>query len=548
MTRGVRRVVDSLGFRLILPLLATMAAVFAVYGVVSWRATEQRWLTLADGFAHQTSELIERSTQYGMLLNRKEDVHQTLRNIAGTHGVAGVRVYDKQGTIIFSADDSEIGRRVDAKAEACVVCHTDGQPTHVEGSRTRVFRTAEGHGVLGLINPIENQPQCSQAACHAHPAEQTVLGVLDVRMDTTTLDTILSENRTRGFVAMVALALVIGLVSTLFIHRLVRRPIRRLYEGTQRVAAGDLDTRIDIAGPAEVAHLAHAFNRMTEDLKTAREEVTRWSHELERKVVEKTDELARAQRQVLHMEKMASLGQLSATVAHELNNPLCGIVTYARLVDRSLVAYPLPEDVRTELGRYLSLIQKESTRCGGIVTNLLLFARRGGGDLAEAHLRDIVDRCVMLVRHKVEMGGATIAVEGAPQGDVLVCDAGQLQQALLALLVNAIEAMAGMDSGRLTVRLTDLGDALGLDVEDTGSGIAPEVLPHIFEPFFSTKDEEHGVGLGLAVVYGIVQRHGATLEVDSDVGRGTTFHLRLPRRPPALEPPAAREEAAARAT
>jgi two-component system NtrC family sensor kinase len=251
-------------------------------------------------------------------------------------------------------------------------------------------------------------------------------------------------------------------------------------------------------------------------------------------VVEKTAELQRAQRQVLHMEKMSSLGKLSATVAHELNNPISGMLNYTRLIQRVLKDQVLDDDVRRELEGYLSVLQHECARCGSIVQNLLVFARRSGADMAPTDVNDVVDRSLMLVRHHLEIAAIRWRfdrLEGDPQ---IVADPGQLQQALVALLVNAVEAIkdSGDRDGELSVRVDGDATSIVIHVADSGPGIPASVLPRIFEPFFSTKDKESGVGLGLAVVYGIVQRHGGDIDVDTEPGHGTTFHLRLPRQPP----------------
>jgi two-component system NtrC family sensor kinase len=270
---------------------------------------------------------------------------------------------------------------------------------------------------------------------------------------------------------------------------------------------------------------------MAGDLRTARRELTEWSQKLEDKVVEKTEELGRAQRQVLQMEKMASLGKMSATVAHELNNPLTGILTYAGLVRREISGQPIATEMREELTQYLSLIEKECKRCGAIVQNLLLFARPTGMDMASLDLNQVVQRSLMLVRHHLEISGVKLHCERLSGDSRIVADEGQLEQALIALLVNAVEAMKGLPAseGQLSVRLRGTADEVEIDVADTGAGIPPEVLPQIFEPFFSTKEAENGVGLGLSVVYGIVQRHGGRIDVESQVGQGTVFHVRLPR-------------------
>jgi two-component system NtrC family sensor kinase len=391
-------------------------------------------------------------------------------------------------------------------------------------------RFGEGPEVLRHLSVIENEPTCSTALCHAHPADQRVLGVLDLEMSMAPLEAAIRTAQKQFLWTTLILILIVGLVVAVFIRRVVQRPVLRLFEGTRRIADGDLDTRIEVGGRHELARLAEAFNQMAGDLGAARREITEWSQKLEEKVVEKTEELGRAQRQVLHMEKMASLGKLSATVAHELNNPISGVLAYARLVRREIEEQPMAADVREELTRYLKLVEKECSRCGAIVQNLLVFARRTGAEMAPIDLNEVVERSLMLVRHHLEISGVQLHSELLSGDSRIVADAGQLQQALVALLVNGVEAMKGIEGveGKLTMRLHGGDDEVQIDVGDTGVGIPPEVLPQIFEPFFSTK-ETHGVGLGLAVVYGIVQRHGGRIEVESKVGQGTVFHLRLPR-------------------
>jgi len=211
------------------------------------------------------------------------------------------------------------------------------------------------------------------------------------------------------------------------------------------------------------------------------------------------------------------------------------MLTYARLVERELERHPeLDAATRDELEGYLRFLQQECSRCGGIVQNLLLFARRtGGSEMAPTDLNEVVERSLMLVRHHLEMSDVHLYCEMLDGDPSFIADAGQVEQALVALLVNAVEAMTagGHRGGELNLLLRGDAEAVEISVADTGVGIPPEVQSRIFEPFFSTKNAESGVGLGLAVVYGIVQRHGGSIEVDSAPGRGTTFRLRLPRRP-----------------
>ncbi|HEX6200071.1 MAG TPA: ATP-binding protein [Thermoanaerobaculia bacterium] len=542
--------VRSLAGRLLVPLLLVVVLILTLHAVVSFRSTRERLTELLGDGSERCSSLILGATHDNMLLNRKDEVQRTIERLARGPGVSAIRIYDTGGWVALSGREDEVGRHVPVAGEPCRTCHAGAVPARGVGRPPlQVMAGAAGPAaggplpaVLHHLSVIPNRESCAASGCHAPPSERPVLGILDVEMSTDRVREILRHGRRQMFWTVASLLLITGLVTTGFVNRLIHRPVSKLRAGLGRIARGDLDARIEIAGRHELAELAEAFNRMAADLQAARREVTEWSLRLEEKVVEKTDELQRAQRQVLHMEKMASLGKLSATVAHELNNPLSGLLTYARLVERGLARQELPPEVREELGEYLRMMVRESLRCGEIVKNLLLFSRRSGGaEMGEVDLEEVIGRSLALVRHHLEISNVELRREPLAGDPVLRADPGQLEQALVALFVNAVEAMSGpgYGDGELTVRAEGDAEVVRVHVSDTGVGIHPEVLPHIFEPFFSTKHEESGVGLGLAVVYGIVQRHGGSIEVDSEPGRGTTFHLTLPRRP---RPDAADEE------
>jgi two-component system NtrC family sensor kinase len=522
-----------LSARLLLSLLGTVGVALAVYAVISFRSAEEGFndFVLTDG--ERCSTLIRKATQDAMLLNRKGDVQTTLERMAQASTVTAIRIYNPGGTVVLSSHQEEIGRMAERTAEPCASCHQRAGPLPA-ATVARSDRTT-GVGVLRHLSVIPNEAACASSACHPPPARQSVLGILDVELSAEPLQRTLRAARSRTLWTMASLILVSGVISAGFIHRVVHRPVVRLQAGTQRIARGDLETRIEVTGRHELAQLAAAFNAMADDLRAARQEATDWSRRLEEKVVAKTGELQRAQRQVLHMEKMASLGKLAATVAHELNNPLSSILTYARLVERELEDQPVDSAVRAELGEYLRLVQQECSRCGGIVQNLLLFSRRGGGAaMAPVDVNQVVERSLMLTRHHLVMQRIELRRESLLADPLVVANPGELEQALVALIVNAVEAMSGPGSegGELLVRASGDAAEVRIDIGDTGVGIHPDVLPHIFEPFFSTKERESGVGLGLAVVYGIAQRHGGAVEVESALGQGSVFHLRLPRRPP----------------
>jgi len=277
---------------------------------------------------------------------------------------------------------------------------------------------------------------------------------------------------------------------------------------------------------------------MVGDLQRARTDLERWSRTLETRVEDATRELEAAHRRMLLVEKMASLGKLSAVVAHEINNPLAGIATYARLLrrqaERRAAAGGPAADAETL--RALELVESEAVRCGNIVRNLLTFARAPGSRFAAEDLGPILERCAALVRHQAELQDVVLRTETGPDLPKVECDASQVQQVVLALSMNALESMPKGGSLVLRAAKDPAEDGVLVEVADTGCGIPAEVLPHVFEPFFTTKQEGKGVGLGLAVVYGIVQRHGGRVDVESKVGAGTTFTVRLPRRRAAPRP------------
>ncbi len=531
----LQRLFRSLEFRLGLPLGAVVVLVVAAHAILGYLSIRQQASGFVRADLERSTALIESATHDGMLLNRMSEVQSRIERLGVSPGFTGVRVYSKSGRIALSSDAGERDLVVGISAPACVPCHPGRQARGpgVLGEATLVQRQ-DGQESQRRLTVIRNEASCSTAGCHAGPDQVPVLGVLEVGMTMAPFDRAIARARHELAGTTAALILAGALVTALVVRRLVHVPVARLPEGPRRSAAGDLSTRIEISGRDQLAALAGAFNTMVGDLRAAQAERQQWSRTIEEKVEQKTKELREAQRQMIRVETMVSLGKLSATVAHELNNPLSGILAYTRLVRRELAEQPIEPALRQELDGYLSLVDKESLRCGGIVKNLLVFARGSSSRPAPVNLNEIVVHSLMLVRHHLEVHRIRSdprLIEGDP---VIVADQGQVQQAVLALLMNAIEAMQGI-SGREAVLGVHLGgdeQRVRLSISDTGVGIDPAALPHIFEPFFTTKGEKSGVGLGLSVVYGVVHAHGGEIGVESRPDAGTTFLITLPRRAP----------------
>jgi len=527
----VGAIVRSLSLRLLLPILGIVCAVLGIYAAVTLYAFRQHFTELAAAEARRSTDLVVHALHHRMLQGAQLDLQQAIEALTAGGSITSVRLYTTDGHVAHSNRAAEVGAAVQPSASACIQCHrTPNGPPPAEQQRD-IVRVAQTGSSLRHLEVIPNQPECR--GCHRGAGEKAILGVLDLELAMSPLDEALREANRLTLGTLLGLLLVTTLASTIAVGRLVHRPVRQLYEGMQLIAHGDLDACIEVSGRHELAELAGTFNRMARDLKVARQEINRYSQRLEESVVAKSDELRRAQHQVLHTERMASLGKLAATVAHELNNPLSGILSCAKLAERELGSHELPPAARAEIEENLHLVERECSRCGSIVKNLLLFARHvTDGEMATVDVAQVVERSLMLVRHRLEISSIKLERRIPPGDFTITAHAGQLEQALVALLVNAVEAMEEDGDGVLTVGLAAVDGQLEITIADTGVGIHPDVLPHIFEPFFSTKNVESGVGLGLAIVYGIVQRHGGTIDVQSAAGQGTTFRLRLPSRQP----------------
>jgi two-component system NtrC family sensor kinase len=531
MRRTLRWVLQghSLGAKLIIFLLSAMVIIFALlgYGTLHLHRRHLENSTLIA--AERISDTLKRSAQYSMMHNDREGLHQLISTVGKEPGVVRIRIIDRNGVINYSTEQREISRQMNPQEEACTGCHSEAQ-TRTELARMDRFRIHRDGNVrvLSIVTPIQNQPSCSNAACHAHPASQKVLGVLDSSVSLEAADTNLRESSFQMLGWFITALVLMGVLIGLFIWKFVELPVQVLTTGTRRLSEGDLGYQIETGSQDELGQLADSFNHMSLELHKANEEITSWAQSLEKRVEEKTRELTTAHEQMIHVEKMTSLGKMAAVVAHEINNPLSGILTYSKLLRRWLDKVEIDADRRKEMYDCLHLIESESKRCGDLVKNLLTFSRTAPLNIDWHDVNTIVDRCVKLVQHHLELGGVQLTLDLDPQLPAVQCDSAQIEQVILALTMNAIEAMPRGGNLWISTRGLQASKQISIQIRDDGIGIPLDSMNRLFEPFYTTKEGGKGVGLGLAISRNIVERHRGKIEVESQPGRGTTFYIFIP--------------------
>lgn len=525
-----------LSLQLMLPLLALVLAAGISAAFVHIKTQERQLLSTMVMGADQLSGSIASATWHAMLADQREAAYEIMQTIATKQGIKRIRIYNKEGRVMFSTTPGDTGS-VDKLAEACFMCHATNQPlVKIDmPSRAREFRTPDGRRSLGIVTPVYNEPSCSIAECHAHPPGTNVLGVIDVTLDLTVVDTEIAEIQARVAAISIGLSAFLAIFVIAFTRHYVDAPIHKLIEGTRAVSRMDLDRPVAINSSEELGELARAFDTMRLRLKEAVDQQNQFAQNLETKVTERTEQLKVAHQKLLHSDRLASLGQLSASVAHEINNPLSGVLNLSMLMQRIVGENGIPEQRLPEFRKYLGQVVTETARVGRIVQDLLAFSRRSKPhQRTDVNINAIVTTTVNLIGHKLKLMNVEMNLHLDDAIPPVFCDASQMQQVLINLIMNGAEAAQGRPGAavRVTTGTSPSGTDLVLEIHDSGEGIRPEHMEKLFTPFFTTKGEGKGVGLGLAVVYGIVRDHNGDIDVETGPQTGTTFRVTLPVAPP----------------
>lgn len=513
-------------------IVALMTAVF-IFTMMVVHNNREELLQQVTNNSGQLSRVVIGSTRFAMLQNQPSHVSQIIQDVGEQRGIEKVRILSKEGVIIHSSDQSEIGVKVDQAAEACLACHLDEQSLleSPRFGRTRFFSDQNGNRMLGSTAVIHNEPTCAGSGCHEETKAQPVLGVLDIVYPLDDIEHTLRSNTYTVFGLSFGFIVLAGLLLSYLIHRMIYLPLKDLDDGASRLAEGDLEYTIPVRSKDEFGQLAGSFNSMTKALRKSRVELEDWGRTLEQKVEEATRELHKAQAESARSEKLASVGLLAAGIAHELNNPLTGVLTFSHLVRKNLPdGSPDAED--------LDLVIRETKRCASIIRRLLDFSREKTPEKTFCNLNVIIEDAVQLIAQPAQVLDISIATDLDEKLPAVWLDENLIKQVIMNMLVNAEHAIEGGGQITIKTRLLTAGECpesieeaqetAEITITDTGCGIPQEDLQRIFDPFFTTKGVGKGTGLGLSVSHGTIEAHGGTIEVESTVGKGTEFRIYLP--------------------
>lgn len=509
---------------------------FVSFGVIFKSVNEEYLKTVIRQNGNNIGYLVEGALYKSMLENDKSTLQGTLDIINTMPGIDEVNMYDSHNNLTYTSFASDTNSHSNPD---CLGCHSDMESMFPKKEKAYRIISAksecsmtqkdDSHRHLLIRSPILNEKSCYTSSCHAHSQSEEILGSLIIKIPLEELDAAVSTSSTEFYLLATLITILLILFLILFTNKAIRKPLNAIVKASQAVSNGDRDTRLKIKLTQldDMRMVSQAFNEMLDNLQSATNELQNWSQQLEYKVQKKTEELGAVQNELINIERIASLGKLSLSVAHEINNPLSGILIYTKLVQKQLTNQNLDPVKKESMLKQLILIENETKRCGNIVKGLLDFSRKDQDDFEPKHLHEILQETFDLMSHQMKIANINFSVDFKAKSDLIYCSPNQIKQACIAMLVNASEAIVG--GGEVILRTKDYDEnKVKLEIVDNGIGIAPEDIPHIFEPFFSTKQNTRGQGLGLAIVHGIIQSHKGKIDVKSEIGKGTTISISLP--------------------
>ena len=522
-TNHLRPISKSLAGKLIL----SIGVLILLGGGISWYtliSTGKRNL-MKDALENATSysDLVKKSTRYSMLTFHPEGIQHTLEEIGSRKELKGLRIFNSMGKIAYSAKNDEVGLMVDRTDAACKGCHDgDSEPAQILTHERRwMIHEMAGGRVLTYIEPLYNEPSCT-ASCHAHPEKLRLLGILQTDFSLAAVDKTIRRQTINITLYAIAFMAVSAFALYFVLRRLVLKPLSAVDTAMEHVAEGNLQQSLKITSEDEMGRLASTFNAMTKELADSREKMEDWTKSLEKGIAIKTEELKKSQDKLIQAEKLASLGRLTADVAHEIRNPLTALGGFARRLHK------IAEGDKEK--EYAEIVLTEVDRLERILKDVLTFSRDARSHLEKHKIEEIIRDTLKIYEDMFRDQSISIEINTGENLMPVLIDKDQVRQALDNLITNAVDAMP--EHGILTISAgrEEINDVtyMFLKVTDTGSGIPSKNIPLIFEPFFSTKNIGHGTGLGLSITRKIMEEHGGFVKVESVEGEGTSFTLYFP--------------------
>lgn len=509
---------------------------FVCFGFIFKSVYENYLNTVIRQNGNNIGSMVEGALYYSMLENDKRALQSTLDLINTMPEIDEVNMYNNQDSLVYSSYNLETTTLSNPN---CIECHPDISALFPfkeksyriidEKCACTMNESEEGHRQLLIRSPIYNEKSCYLSSCHAHPETDVVLGSFIIKVPLQDLDLAVLKSSRDFFLFATIITLLLVTVLILFTRKNILKPLTAIIHASEAVARGDKSMRLEISRDLldDMKMVSQAFNNMLDNLSMASKELENWSQQLEYKVQKKSEELLAIQNELIHVERIASLGKLSSSVAHEINNPLSGVLTYTKLVHKQLNKVEMDKTTKESMVKYLNVIEEETKRCGDIVKGLLDFSRRDQENMVNKHLHKILKDTYDLMAHQMKMSDIHFYTDFTSRVDLVYCSENQLKQAFFAILVNATEAVS--ENGEVLIKTSNPDEnQIRVDISDNGVGIDPADLSHIFEPFFSAKQKASGIGLGLAIVHGIVQSHKGKIEIESTLGKGTTLSIILP--------------------
>lgn len=527
---------SSIYGRVVIIIALSIFFLFVAFGAIFRSVNEEYMKSVIRENGNNIGFLVEGALYRSMMENDRTSLQGTLDIINTMSGIEDVNMYDHNDDLAFSSISSESSNHDDPN---CKTCHQDFSQMFLPDEKSYRIIDVDSECIMNHNNsdnrylliksPILNSRSCYESSCHAHSKETKVLGSLLIKMPLKGLDEALEKSTTDYFMMAAVMTVILITFLILFTKSQIKDPLNSIINASIAVSKGDNSMRLELPRHqlSDMRMVSTAFNNMLDNLQSANSELQNWSQQLEYKVQKKTEELGQAQNELINIERIASLGKLSLSVAHEINNPLSGILVYTKLIYKQLNNQELDPVKKESMLRHLRLIESETKRCGDIVKGLLDFSRKDQDGFEPRHLHEVLLDTVDLMSHQMKIANINFLTAFDAKQDLISCSPNQIKQACVAILVNASEAVN--ENGEIIFRTsTPDENHIKIEISDNGIGISEADLAHVFEPFFTTKEQASGIGLGLAIVHGIVQNHKGKIDVISGRGKGTTISITLP--------------------